>query len=34
VSWTLTSYHNETGWAKLAYVFLMGLRMAQYTFTG
>ncbi len=34
VSWTLTGFHNETGWTNLAYVFLMGLLMAQYTFTG
>ena len=34
VSWTLTSFHNETGWTFLPYVFLMGLLMAQYTFTG
>jgi amino acid permease (GABA permease) len=34
VSWTLTGFHNETGWTNLPYVFLMGLLMAQYTFTG
>jgi amino acid transporter len=34
VSWTLTGFHNETGWTNVAYVFLMGLLMAQYTFTG
>ena len=34
VSWTLTGFHNETGWTSLAYVFLMGLLMAQYTYTG
>ena len=34
VSFTLTGFHNETGWTNLAYVFLMGLLMAQYTFTG
>ncbi len=34
VSWTLTGFHNETGWTFLPYVFLMGLLMAQYTFTG
>ena len=34
VSWTLTGWHNETGWTWLPYVFLMGLLMAQYTYTG
>ncbi len=34
VAWTLTGFHNETGWHNLAYVFLMGLLMAQYTYTG
>ena len=34
VSLTLTGFHNETGWTFLPYVFLMGLLMAQYTFTG
>ncbi len=34
VSWTLTGFHNETGWTWLPYVFLMGLLMAQYTYTG
>jgi amino acid permease (GABA permease) len=34
VSWTLTGFHNETGWTFLPYVFLMGLLMAQYTYTG
>ena len=34
VPWTLTGFHNETGWTFLPYVFLMGLLMAQYTFTG
>jgi amino acid permease (GABA permease) len=34
VSWTLTGFHNETGWSNLAYVFLLGLLMAQYTYTG
>jgi amino acid permease (GABA permease) len=34
VSWTLTGFHNETGWSSLPYVFLMGLLMAQYTYTG
>jgi amino acid permease (GABA permease) len=34
VAWTLTGWHNETGWSSLPYVFLMGLLMAQYTYTG
>jgi amino acid permease (GABA permease) len=34
VSWTLTGWNNETGWTFLPYVFLMGLLMAQYTYTG
>jgi amino acid permease (GABA permease) len=34
VGWTLTGFHNETGWTFLPYVFLMGLLMAQYTYTG
>jgi amino acid permease (GABA permease) len=34
VSWTLTGFHNETGWTSVAYVFLLGLLMAQYTYTG
>ena len=34
VSWTLTGFHNETGWAFTPYVFLLGLLMAQYTYTG
>ncbi len=34
VAWTLTGWHNETGWSFLPYVFLMGLLMAQYTYTG
>ncbi len=34
VSWTLTGWHNETGWTFAPYVFLMGLLMAQYTYTG
>jgi len=34
VSWTLTGFHNETGWTNLPYVFLLGLLMAQYTYTG
>lgn len=34
VGWTLTGWHNETGWSFGPYVFLMGLLMAQYTYTG
>jgi len=34
VEWTLAGWHNETGWGYLPYVFLMGLLMAQYTYTG
>ena len=34
VGWTLTGWHNETGWSFTPYVFLMGLLMAQYTYTG
>jgi amino acid permease (GABA permease) len=34
VGWTLTGWHNETGWTAGVYVFLMGLLMAQYTYTG
>ncbi|SDT06387.1 amino acid permease [Microlunatus soli] len=34
VGWTLTGWHNETGWTLGPYVFLMGLLMAQYTYTG
>ncbi|WP_375423983.1 amino acid permease [uncultured Friedmanniella sp.] len=34
VSWTLTGFHNETGWSSAVYVFLLGLLMAQYTYTG
>ena len=31
---TLTGWHNESGWTSGIYVFLLGLLMAQYTFTG
>ncbi len=34
VSWTLTSFHNETGYTFLPFVFIMGFLMAQYTYTG
>lgn len=33
-SWTMTAWHNETGWSFAPYVFLLGLLMAQYTYTG
>jgi amino acid permease (GABA permease) len=34
VSWTFTHFVNETGWGNGLYVFLIGLLMAQYTYTG
>jgi amino acid permease (GABA permease) len=34
VGWTFTAWHNETGWTFGPYVFLMGLLMSQYTYTG
>ncbi|MFF3027564.1 amino acid permease [Microbacterium sp. NPDC057944] len=34
VAWSFTTFHNETGWTFGPYVFLMGLLMAQYTYTG
>ena len=34
VGWTLFGWHNETGWSFGPYVLLMGLLMAQYTYTG
>jgi amino acid permease (GABA permease) len=37
LSWTFTHYENHTGWTfggAGAYVFLIGLLMAQYTYTG
>ena len=34
VGWVFTEFKNETGWTSGIYVFLMGLLMAQYTFTG
>ena len=34
VGWTFTTFYNETGWTFGPYVFLMGLLMAQYTYTG
>ena len=33
-SWTMTAWHNETGFTFMPFVFLMGLLMAQYTYTG
>ncbi|MCL2471903.1 MAG: amino acid permease [Propionibacteriaceae bacterium] len=33
-SWTMTTWHNATGFSFAPYVFLMGLLMAQYTYTG
>ncbi|MEJ7651182.1 MAG: amino acid permease [Nakamurella sp.] len=34
VGWTLFGWHNETGWTFGPYVLLLGLLMAQYTYTG
>ncbi|MGZ4600521.1 MAG: amino acid permease [Oryzihumus sp.] len=34
ISWTFTHFENATGWNNVIYVFLIGLLMAQYTFTG
>ncbi len=34
VGWVFTDFENNTGWSSGFYVFLMGLLMAQYTFTG
>jgi amino acid permease (GABA permease) len=33
-SWTMTTFHNTTGWGFGPYVFLLGLLMSQYTYTG
>jgi amino acid permease (GABA permease) len=33
-SWTFTHFVNETGWSNGLYAFLIGLLMAQYTYTG
>lgn len=33
-SFVFTHFENTTGWSSAAYVFLIGLLMAQYTFTG
>lgn len=32
--WSFTAWHNETGWTSGIFVFLLGLLMAQYTYTG
>jgi amino acid permease (GABA permease) len=34
LSWTFTEFHNDTGWSSSIYAFLVGLLMAQYTYTG
>jgi amino acid permease (GABA permease) len=34
LEWTFTEFRNETGWGSSLYVFLVGLLMAQYTYTG
>jgi amino acid permease (GABA permease) len=34
LGWTFTHYENQTGWSAPVYVFLLGLLMAQYTYTG
>jgi len=34
LSWTFTHFENHTGWSSGLYVFLIGLLMAQYTYTG
>lgn len=34
LSWTFTHFENHTGWGSGLYVFLIGLLMAQYTYTG
>ena len=33
-SWVFTHFVNNTGWGSTVYVFLLGLLLAQYTFTG
>jgi amino acid permease (GABA permease) len=33
-AWTMTAWHNTTGFSFAPYVFFMGLLMAQYTYTG
>ena len=34
IGWTFTEFRNETGFSNVVYVFLVGLLMAQYTYTG
>ncbi|MGH3095682.1 MAG: amino acid permease, partial [Streptosporangiales bacterium] len=34
VAWTFTHFENSSGWSSPVYVFLIGLLMAQYTYTG
>jgi len=34
LSYTFTHYENHFGWTNVVYVFLIGLLMAQYTYTG
>jgi amino acid permease (GABA permease) len=34
LGWTFTEYRNGTGWHNAVYVFMIGLLMAQYTYTG
>ncbi|MDQ2757499.1 MAG: amino acid permease [Actinomycetota bacterium] len=34
ITWTFTEFRNETGFANPIYAFLIGLLLAQYTFTG
>jgi amino acid transporter len=34
LSWTFTHFENRTGWGAPFYAFLIGLLMAQYTYTG
>ncbi len=34
LQFTFFEFRNETGWTNLVYVFLIGLLMAQYTYTG
>lgn len=33
-TWSFTAWHNETGFGNGLFVFLLGLLMAQYTYTG
>ncbi len=34
LAWTFTEFHNDTGWGSAIYAFLIGLLMAQHTYTG